>query len=240
MALNQSQTLVSPIFRSSLVPSVPDSFQTCIGDKSATLGRGTLILGKNIYPLPLQVQVPGTFPSLGNPTGFPHRGPVGSSETTRCQHAPTMNGVKSMVTLTVRKPKICIIRTSSHNPYLKNKQTYYKMNNNIVTLQLHPLVWKITHKKKLRKSTKKSDFLGGPVFCSPSSSLAPTRSMAGRPNQGGSPNSLEGAEKRRSPSGLGSGFWPTWMGCQWWKRWGRRLWGGQLGTMKKINVVKCM
>ena len=30
-------TLVSPIFRSSLIPSVADSFRDCIGDKSATL-----------------------------------------------------------------------------------------------------------------------------------------------------------------------------------------------------------
>ena len=37
------QTLVSPIFRSSLVPSVADSFRRCIGDKSATLNRGEMI-----------------------------------------------------------------------------------------------------------------------------------------------------------------------------------------------------
>ena len=35
--LESSQTLVSPIFGSSLVPSVADSFRKCIGDKSATL-----------------------------------------------------------------------------------------------------------------------------------------------------------------------------------------------------------
>ena len=46
LALNQAaKPWVSPKFRSFLVPSVADCFRTCIGDRSATLGQDTWMVG---------------------------------------------------------------------------------------------------------------------------------------------------------------------------------------------------